>query len=429
MLETVADLFERTKNIDRSAYIWNAVNAMLSALQAPLVLMVVTRTNGIDDAGVFSIAFAVANLLLYVGHYGLRRYQASDVAGQFSFADYHGMRLITCGIMILCSIIYVVYGSAFNSYSPGKSLVVLLICGLKLIQAYTDVIHGDMQRKGRLDVATKCSAVRYVSEIMTMCLMLFLFSDLFMASAVTLAVSVLVMMVTTVNTGKRYAETYRPGFESEKIRSLAVDGFPLFASLFLNMYISNAPKYAIDAYLSEEIQAKYNMIFMPAFMVMLLSFFIFNPLIKSYAELWQSEDRSEKRKLLGRIKGQSLFVAGITVAGLVVAATIGIPVLSFIFGADLSQYRTELVIVMLGGGALAYSQYFSIVITIIREQKLMIVCYAAASLCAFVLSRILVVGYGITGAAILYAVIMVVLSALLGAIMLVIINKNLKEES
>ena len=30
------------------------------------------------------------------------------------------------------------------------------------------------------------------------------------------------------------------------------------------MYLSNAPKYAIDAYLTEEIQAMYNIIFMPA---------------------------------------------------------------------------------------------------------------------------------------------------------------------
>lgn len=423
----ITELLEKTNNVKRSAYVWNAINAIFCACQCPVALMFITRISGMNDAGVFSIAFAVANLMLYIGLYGLRRFQASDVNEEFSFADYNGMRYITCGLMMLASFGYCAYGCAFNGYSMEKAAIVFLVCVLKLVQAYTDVIHGNMQQKGRLDVATKSSAVRYVLEVVAIIVTMLITGSLLTGVVVSVVVSVAEMMLTTVAAGRKYCSTYVPRFSGPVIKALAIDGFPLFASLFLNMYISNAPKYAIDAYLTEEIQAVYNLIFMPAFMVMLLSNFIFNPIIKSYAELWLSDSAEQHRELWKKIKMQMLLVLGLTVLGLAVAATIGIPVLSLIFGTDLSDYKLELCIVMIGGGALAYVQYFGTVITIIREQRSMIVCYGIAAVAAYVLSRVLVKTYGIIGAATMYSIIMVVLASLLAAIALAKLHKGLKK--
>ena len=424
----IVELLEKTNNVKRSAYVWNAINAILSACQCPVVLMFITRLSGMRDAGIFSIAFAVSSLMLYIGLYGLRRFQASDINEEFKFADYNGMRFITCGAMMLASLGYCAYGCAFNGYSMNKAVIVFLVCILKLVQAYTDVIHGNMQQKGRLDVATKCSAGRYVLEVAAIIVTMFITGDLLISCAVSAAVSVIVMMLTSVAAGRKYCDTFVPRFGRTEIKTLLIDGFPLFASLFLNMYISNAPKYAIDAYLTEEIQAVYNLIFMPAFMVMLLSNFIFNPIIKSYAELWLSDDTAKHNELKRRIRMQLLVVLGLTALGLAVAATIGIPVLGLIFGTDLSDYKKELCIVMIGGGALAYAQYFSTVITIIREQKSMIVCYGIAAAAAYALSGILVKSNGIMGAAVMYSIIMVVLAVLLAIITFVKLHNGFNKE-
>ena len=61
--------------------------------------------------------------------------------------------LITLGAaaaMVLASLGYCCYGMMFNDYSTNKAVIVFLVCLLKLVQAYTDVIHGNMQQKGRL---------------------------------------------------------------------------------------------------------------------------------------------------------------------------------------------------------------------------------------------------------------------------------------
>ena len=106
MLNGICSLLEKTNNVKRSSYTWNALNAIISALQNPVILLVMTRTNGIYDAGIFSIAFAIATLMLYMGLYGLRRFQSSDLDEKYSFSEYHCMRILTCSLMIFVSLIY-----------------------------------------------------------------------------------------------------------------------------------------------------------------------------------------------------------------------------------------------------------------------------------------------------------------------------------
>lgn len=391
------------------------MNAIISALQNPIILLVMTRTNGTYDAGIFSIAFAIATLMLYVGLYGLRRFQSSDLDEKYSYAEYHGMRILTCSLMIFVSIVYCVYGMVFTGYSMEKALVIFMICIVKVCQAYSDVYHGCMQQKGRLDVATKSSSVRYLLEMAAYVVLLALTHNLLLSTAGFMFASIIGLLLTSVNAGRNYC-TYRPSFRIDKVKGLAIEGFPLFASLFLNMYISNAPKYAIDAFLTEEVQAIYNMIFMPAFAVMLIANFIFNPILTTYAELWIAETRESIRKLKLHIRKQMCVIAGLTVLGLAIAATIGIPVLSVIFGLDLGEYRSELCVVMMGGGALAYSTYFSTVITVIRMQKTLIVCYGVVAIAAKLMSRFFVLNYGIMGAAGMYSFLMILLAVMLFAI-------------
>ena len=103
MLKAIVRFLEKTNNIDRSTYIWNTVSATVLAMQGPVIQAVVSRTNGATDLGIFSIAFSIATLMMYVGQYGIRRFQASDVNEQFSFEEYHGMRIITCIALVIAS--------------------------------------------------------------------------------------------------------------------------------------------------------------------------------------------------------------------------------------------------------------------------------------------------------------------------------------
>lgn len=412
MLQRIKELLEKTNNINRSAYIWNAINACMSAAESPIMLMVLARTNGLEDGGIFSIAFAVAALLLFLGQYGFRRFQSSDVSEKYSFEEYYGSRFISCAAMLIATLGYCVYGMLFRHYSASKFAVVFLMCALKGIQAFSDVLHGRMQQMGRLDVATKASCVRYIMEMLSFCVVRIITHDLLLSCIVCLAVSFFVFMLTSYNVASDFC-TLKPSFNWYRMKLMFIEGFPLFVSLFLNMYISNAPKYAIDAYLTEEMQALYNMVFMPAFVIQLVAHFIFNPIITTYAELWQAQDFKKFKKLIFRQMG---IIFGLEVLAIAVALTVAIPILSWFFGTDLTGFKMELLVVVIGGGMLAYSVFFNTVITIIRLHKTLFYSYVATAVAALLLSKYFVVNYGIMGAVVLYGVLMTILALILAAI-------------
>ncbi|MGI6736214.1 MAG: lipopolysaccharide biosynthesis protein [Anaerovoracaceae bacterium] len=407
MLEWIKKGLKKTSNVKKSIYVWNTTAGILSALQSVVILMVVSRTNGLYDAGVFSIAYAVASLMIFIGQYGIRKYQASDVRETFTFGEYYGQRLITCLMMLAAILVYCAYGAMFKGYHTDKCIVVFFVCLLKLVQAMTDVFHGRLQQCGRLDIGAKSACARIICSTGSCCICLVLTHDLVISSIVFAFFAFLLFMLTTVNVSRDYC-TVRPQFNREAMRKLFITGFPLFVSTFLSMYIGNAPKYAIDSYLSEEIQAYYNYIFMPVFAVQMLSNFIFNPILNTYAKIWVDHEFTKFRRAVRR---QMLAILGITVLGLAVAATIGIPILSLLFGSDLSDYKLALIIVMAGGGALAYVTFFTTVITIIRHQNVLMVGYGVISLAALLLSKFFVTNYGIMGAATMYSILMGALAA------------------
>jgi O-antigen/teichoic acid export membrane protein len=425
MLAAIRNTLRKTNNVTRSTYVWNSVNATLSAVQSMLVIMVISRTNGVYDAGVFSLAYAVANLMLFIGQYGIRRFQASDVEEQHGFPVYSGTRVITCGAMLLASLAYCAYGVFLRGYPASKTAIVMLLCVVKIVQAYADVLHGRLQQLGRLDVAAKASAARIAVSTVIYIAMLIVTHDLLVSTAVFVAVAILVFFATSVN-AFHGVESIRPSFDMTEIKALMITAFPLFIIAFLNSYISNAAKYAIDAYMSDEAQGYFGYIFMPAFAMQLLSNFIYNPILTSYAKLWSEREIPKFRKAIMR---QIIAVVFITLLGLGVAATIGIPILSLLFGTDLSDYKAELCVIMLGGGMLAYATFFTTVLTIIREQRKMLLPFIAVSLVCFFGGKFFVSNYGLMGASAMFAISMALLSVMFYGIMTVRIGKAAKEKS
>lgn len=426
MLNSIVDRLEKTNNVMKSSYFWNASNAVVLAMQSPIIMMVMTRTNGVEAAGVFSIALAIANLMLFLGQYGLRKYQSSDINEDFKFSEYHAVRIFTVAIMIIGCLGYCFYGLLFKNYSWEKFTIIFLVCLLKAIQAYTDVIHGRMQQVGRLDVAGKAATIRYSLELVIYIAVLIVTHNQIYAIILCLLVSLIVFALTSLNASRRYVDTMKPSINREVFRKLMIEGFPLFVSMFLNMYLSNAPKYAIDTFLTDDIQAIYNMIFMPTYVIQLVTQFIFNPILVTYADLWNAKKKEKLQRMLKIHRTQCLIIIGLIILALLVSLTIAMPILSWFFGVNLNGYKMELCVIMIGGGMLAFATYYSTVIAVIRIQKSLLICYGLAAVAAKAFSGVFVKTYGVMGAAIIYSLIMTLLALALYLVVKIRINKERK---
>ena len=65
----------------------------------------------------------------------------------------------------------------------------------------------------------------------------------------------------------------------QNVKQIFKTGFYTFAITFLGLYILNASKYAIDNFMSEDIQAIYGIIIMPATVMSLFGQFIIHPFL------------------------------------------------------------------------------------------------------------------------------------------------------
>ena len=182
--------------------------------------------------------------------------------------------------------------------------------------------------------------------------------------------------------------------------------FPLCGISVLQCYVGSAPRYAIDACLTDEVQACYGFVSMPVFAIRLLSNFIYQPLLVPMAVEWENR---QIKSFTGRVGNQLLVVAGLSVICLAGTYWVGIPVLSALYHTNLSEYKAELLILLLGSGFMACVAYENVVLTIMRCQKVLLGPYCLVSFIAAVVLRPVVSLYGTLGASVCYFIFMVVL--------------------
>lgn len=412
--------FTNSDNIVRDSYIWNTLSATIFAMQSAIVLIVITHTTGLEDAGIFSIAYAVGSLMFYIGEYGVRKYQVSDVNEEMTFTDYHSHRITACLIMLVVSFAYTINSYLRMGYSSYKAYIVLMICLIKVVEAYSEVYFGRFQQVGRLDVSAKTNFYRIMVGVVGFCISLIVTRNMGISMGVWLVLSIFALLTSNILVYRQFGEL-RLIFRWNKIWKIFIECLPLFLGYFLLLYVGNAPKYAIDACMSDIDQACYNFIFMPVFAVGMFANFIFNPILVKLAYRWDESKISAFTKIVVR---QIFVIFGITILAITVALTIGCPVLGFLFNADIIQYRIDLAILMVGGGMLALVNFFSVVVTVMRYQKHLSFGYVILAVLAWIMANRTVSLYGIRGATILYTSLMAALAAIFAGVMFFFIRKR-----
>lgn len=388
---------KRLDNI-RAGFIWNSVAGLINAAEAVIILMVVTRVSGLEMAGMITIAFSVGNLMMTVGKYGMRNFQVTDVNNVFSFNDYLSSRIVTVAAMFILTLLYLSYAIICLNYSWQKVTIVFLICLIYMIESVEDVYWGDYQKYGHLDYGGKVFSYRWLIQLAIIIIILVLTNN---AICALLSACVCGAAFTYVyNKQKHIAfQNERVCFRSRNIISILSCCFPLFLTVFLSNYIVNSPKYAIDAILDEESQACYGFVAMPVFVVALLSNFFYQPILLDLANIWE---KRQFKNLTAMIKKQCALIFALAIICVVGAYFCGIPCLNILYGTDLSAQKTELLILLCGGGFLALGSLCIVIMTTLRIQFKAIWVYGIVALLAFGFSKIVVRCYGITGAACLY---------------------------
>lgn len=395
----------KVRKIDYKSFLWNIIGSMISAASSFVLLLCVVRTVGETEGGIFSLAFATSQILLTIGKFGVRSFQATDIKSEISFGVYLQTRIWFCLGMLLLGVAYVL----FAGYNFRKSSIFILICILKMADAIEDVFHGQLQNIGYLDVAGKLLTIRNLLTMLVFGVCMFSLKDLLLASIITASVTIIITILLNIKITKHYIPVSL-SFNKNQSFYLFKSCMPLFWGAFLSLYIYNAPKYAIDFMGSEAEITYYSIIFMPAFVINLFSEFAFKPLLTIIASIWEEKDLLAFSKMIRKLL---LNIMGITFIVMAGAYFIGAQFLSWFYSVDVTPYRTELMLLMLSGGFSAAVYLLYNVLTSMRLQKIIIMNYFIASILVTVLGYLFVWHIQITGAAIAYFITEIILFSLM----------------
>ena len=264
-----------------------------------------------------------------------------------------------------------------------------------------DVFHGRLQQKERLDIGAKAMTIRLLGYILTFIAVYIMGKNLILASLMAFCVSLLLCLILNFVAVKNFESTVTD-LKLRNIKDMFIECFPLFLAAYLVIYIGNAPKYAIDAVLTSQEQACFNYIFMPVFVIGLLSRFIYQPLIGKMALLWHKGELSE---FMSMILKQSGIMVGLTLFVLAGGFILGIPALSIVYGVNLEGYKAELMVLLLGGGFLAYTSFYQMILTVIRKQNWLIAGYLLGYVVFLLFGRKIVEYGGILVISIFYTIV------------------------
>ncbi len=391
-------------------YFWNMLGSIGNALASVLFLAIVTRFLGNKESDTFSLGWAIAQMMLTIGTFQVRLFQATDVFGKYNFKQYLFFRYVTISIMILISGIYII----FNGYSRQKAVIIGALCLFRATDALSDVYQGHFQQKERLDLAGKSLFCKTMISFGVFGSVLIYTKSLFFSCLSMLMISIVSLFLFEFRYIKvssvRVDIQKKDHFEKGWFTGLFVTCLPLFLNSYLIMSIFNSPKLAIDQAISQGnlpngMQTIYNIIFMPT-SVINLAYIIFRPIITKMAIEW---NKGRVNEYLNLIKQLMLKLFVINVVILMGGYLLGIPVLSAIYGIDLKNMKIPLMILLFAGGINTMVNLLDNALTVIRKQYVLIVAYIATWLIADDVSVFFVEKMEITGASIGFLVIMCIL--------------------
>lgn len=397
MSRRVNDMYNNSLKMD---FIWNTLGSTFISFTSLILMIIVTRINGIESAGIFTFSFSSATILNIVALYCGRTYQVTDDNKYVSESSYLYTRIFTSIVAFLISLIFCL----INDYSFNKFAIFLALCFYKCLEATIDFFYGVLQKNGKLYIAGRSMTFRSILIISSfLCVDLYT-KNLLLSCLVLIGVSIIYLFVFDFKSSKPYLHLSRKINKKEIFYLLKKASYTCFFSL-IAMLIINIPKYLIDFFLTEEIQAIYGIISMPATFIMLFGQFILQPSLVGMGESYLKNDKYSFNRSVINISSVILTSLVIIVP---VAYIFGIPILSIIYGVNLEAYTIHLIIIIIGAAFYTISQILLNALIALRCTKEQFVVQSLLLIVSIFIALFFVSKYNISGSIISYFLIMIV---------------------
>lgn len=403
----------------REIYFWNTLGGLLNAGFSVVIMIILSHITGIYAAGIFSLGYSNAMMLQHVGSFDSRSYQCSTFDKRLDFSAFLIFRIFTSVLMLLATFALIF---SFH-YTGDKAFATFLLSCFCIAANISDIFQGNAQKAERLDLAGKSLSFRIIFSVVIFLAALIASGRNLTVALISIAVFSFLWILFFDIRNLVFGDRITFSLNREQFRTLFVNTFPLFLSLFSQVFIFNMPKYAIDTYMSVESQAIYGILFMPASIVSLLATFLYRPIMVQLSLKWE---KGEYREIIKTCFQRILLVLAAIVIIVAGGALLGTQVLTLLYGTDVNAFRKELLILLVGGGFSGISVLLYYLMTIVRKQYYMVGAHFIILILSWLASYKLVKNLGMFGASLGYLFAIMALDIILFFMLAIIFHRKMK---
>ena len=395
-------------------YIWNSIGSFLQSAISPILLIVITRLNGVGDSGLFSFAMSLSVVFWAISLWGGRTYQVSDVKKDFSSGDYIVVRFISSLIVAVFSISFCI----LSGYDLIKTELIMVLVSFKILESIADSMYGVLQIHNRLYIVGISLTMKSVFGFMLFTLVDILTKNIIYGALSIFIVNIAVVIFYDIPWMKHVESvglTKKNIMQAGKIMKKTAE---VFVVVFLTMFSLNIPRYFLDKYHYDQI-GYFGIMAMPITLLTLFISFVLQPNVVNLSELLKEKKIKEFTKIVSKIDFIT-FTLGILFV--VSSYLIGVWVLNTVFGIDINNFRIDLTIMVIGAVANAFVSIYVNLLIILRRFKGQFYTLLVTNILAVILSIYLIDRLAMLGSVLVFMTI----SFLQAIILLFIYKRSLK---
>lgn len=387
--------------MNKKNFIWNVIGSVVNSFTSLFYMIIVTRINGINDAGIFSFAFAFVCFAQVIANYAGRSYQVTNNDKSITYSDFIYSRFLTCFFMFVFCLIFIF----FKNYDIYKNIIIIILCSLKLIESIGDAYYGILQSEDKLYKVGISLFVKGITSVLLFFTIDLITKNMIFACISTLLINIIITLLYDIK------QSHKCNFKLQQInkiniKKILIGGFFVFIFTFLIQYLLNASKYAIDSFLSDNYQTIFGIIIMPATLMALCSQFLVQPFLTTITKLLKQK---EIKSLIGLTIKICFILFALGCLALLICYLIGIPILQLIYGIELNKYKYSLLIIIAGSTFYGITYILSTILIAMRKNLIQAIILAIISVTTYFLSNYLVQTNGVFGASLSYIITMVIL--------------------
>jgi len=388
----------------RANFSWTLVGNVVYAACQWGMLTVLAKLGSPEAVGQFSLGLAVGAPVMMLANLQLRQIQATDARREYAFGDYLALRLLTTALAY-----GVIVALALSAGYRAEVVAVILALGLqKAFQSLSDVYHGLLQQRERMDRIARSLLLKGPLALAALAVAYALSRSVAVAALALAGVYAAVWLGYDRHSARLVAaeEPLRPRWSRARLQRLAWLALPLGLVMMLISLNGNIPRYIIERTLGEAELGIYSaMAYLQVAGGTVVSA-LGQSASPRLAQHYAAGQYGAFRRLLLRLVGLG---AGLGAAAVLGALLLGRPLLTLLYTAEFAAQSHLLVWIMAAAGVSYVSATLLYPVSATRRFPTLLIPYLVQTCLTALAALLLVPNQGLGGAALATG-----LSALLG---------------